>query len=212
MMHLDALEGGNLNSHVASGVGQKKPKHSQPARRGTHGETPGAWRKLAKEAASHSAYQPPAERVSAVKAAFTLADIAARQPKTGCLILLLYDSFSQPATPGIRSGPTRARQLLYRAEPYQIDLQIEALPESNRLVVSGQLLDVSLPEMVGRDVQVTLSNRHESVVRTMTNQFGEFRAELDNSGDLELSLLGRTGKPIVILLRGALDPPFVPEE
>lgn len=212
MMHLDALEGGNLNSRAASDVGQKKRKHSQPARRGTHGETSGAWRTLAKEAAAHSGYQPPAERVSAVKAAFALADIAARQPKTGCLILLLYDNFSQPATPGIRSGPTRARQLLYRAEPYQIDLQIEALPESNLLVVSGQLLDVSHPEMVGHDVQVTLSNRRESLVRTMTNQFGEFRAELDNSGDLELSLLGRTGKPIVILLRGALDPPSVPEE
>jgi hypothetical protein len=38
----------------------------------------------------------------------------------------------------------------------------------------------------------------------MTNQFGEFRSEIENSGDLELSFLGLSGKPIVILLRPAL--------
>jgi len=38
----------------------------------------------------------------------------------------------------------------------------------------------------------------------MTNQFGEFRGEVENSGDLDLSFLGHSGKPIVILLRRAL--------
>ncbi len=95
--------------------------------------------------------------------------------------------------------------MLYRTDPYQIDIQIEAQPERNRLVVTGQLLDVSHPEIVGRDVQVTLSDGRENVVNTETNQFGEFRGEVENSGDLELTFLGRTGKPIVILLRGALD-------
>jgi hypothetical protein len=96
--------------------------------------------------------------------------------------------------------------LLYRAEPYQIDLHIELQPEQNRFVVTGQLVDLSHPEMVGRDVQVTLSDGGEDVVNTVTNQFGEFRGEIKNSGDLEISFLGRSGKRIVILLRGALDP------
>ena len=95
--------------------------------------------------------------------------------------------------------------MLYRAEPYQIDLQIELQLEDNRLVVTGQLLDVSRPEMVGRDVPVVLSDGREYIVNTVTNQFGEFRAEVENSGDLELSLLSPGGKPIVVLLRGALD-------
>src|SRR6266852_2348479 len=97
------------------------------------------------------------------------------------------------------------RQLRYRAEPYQIDLHIELQPEQNRFVVTGQLVDLSHPEMVGRDVQVTLSDGGEDVVNTVTNQFGEFRGEIKNSGDLEISFLGRRGKPIVILLRGALE-------
>ena len=96
--------------------------------------------------------------------------------------------------------------MLYRADPYQIDFQIESQPEQNRLAITGQLVDLSHPEMVGRDVEVTISDGRESIVNTMTNQFGEFRGEVDNSGNLEITLVGRTGKPIAILLRGALDP------
>ena len=148
--------------------------------------------------------QPPAETVHMGTVAFSTAGLATGPQETGSLIQLLFDSFSQPRTPGIRSTGMSVRQMLYRAESYQIDIQLEARPERNRLAITGQLLDVSDPEMVARDVQVTLSDGRESAVNAMTNQFGEFRAEIENSGDLELSFLGRTGKPFVILLRGAL--------
>jgi hypothetical protein len=95
--------------------------------------------------------------------------------------------------------------MLYRADPYQIDLQIEFQPESDRLVVTGQLVDLGHPELVGRDVPVILSDGREFIVNTVTNRFGEFRCEVRNSGDLELSFLGRSAKPIIILLPGVLD-------
>jgi hypothetical protein len=95
--------------------------------------------------------------------------------------------------------------LLYRADPYQIDLQIELQPENDRIVVTGQLVDLGHPEMVGRDVPVMLSDGREFMVNTVTNQFGEFRCEVKNSGDLELSFLARREKPIIILLPGVLD-------
>jgi hypothetical protein len=53
--------------------------------------------------------------------------------------------------------------------------------------------------------QVMLSDGREFIVNTVTNEFGEFRSEVKNSGDLELSFLGLSGKPIVILLRSVLD-------
>ena len=99
---------------------------------------------------------------------------------------------------------TGTRQMLYRADSYQIDLQIEPRPESNLLMVTGQMMDVSTPEIVSRGVRVKLSNFRENVIHTVTNEFGEFRCEMDNSGDLELFVLGRTGKPICISLRNAL--------
>jgi hypothetical protein len=107
---------------------------------------------------------------------------------------------------GVRSGAMGIRQMLYRADPYQIDLQIELDPEQNRLVITGQLVDLSHPEMVGRDVEVTISDGRDSAINTVTNQFGEFRGEVHNSGNLEVTLVGRSGKPIAILLRGPLDP------
>ena len=94
--------------------------------------------------------------------------------------------------------------MLYRADPYQIDIQMEAKPEGNRLMVTGQLLDLNNPGIVGRDVKITLSNHRGNVMHTITNQFGEFRGEIENTGDLELSFPGQGEKTIVISLRNAL--------
>ena len=172
----------------------------------SHQETDALWQKVAKAAAAEASYQPPPQKVRAVKSVFAVKGPASKRRETGGLVQLLYDSFLQPALVGVRSGAMRVRQMLYRADPYQIDFQIESQPDQNRLAITGQLVDLSHPEMVGRDVEVTISDGRESVVNTMTNQFGEFRGEVDNSGNLEITLVGRTGKPIAILLRGALDP------
>jgi hypothetical protein len=209
MKHLKVVEWNNLLSHVAPGHRRKaiqnlRGTHRNP--RNHYVKTPALWQKVANATAVEANCQPAAESVRAAKAAFAIASLAATGPEVVRLAQLLFDSFSHPAPAGIRSAPTRIRQLLYRAQPYQIDLQIEFRQETNRLVVTGQLLDVSHPEMIGRDVHVTLSNRRGSVVKTITNQYGEFRGEVENSGDLELSFAGTGGKPIVILLPKALEP------
>jgi hypothetical protein len=164
------------------------------------------WQKVLNAALVEASYQPPAEGVRVLKAAFATSGLAAKRQGTGGPIQLLYDSFSQPALSGTRSAASGIRHMLYRAEPYQIDIQIELSPEQDRCVITGQLVDLSHPEMVGREVQVMLSDSRENIVNTVTNQFGEFRGEVKNSGDLEISFLGRSGKPtVIILLRGALD-------
>ena len=205
MKHFAAVEWSDFVNRVVSGDRRKAMQKHRGTRRKCYAGTAELWQKVANAAAVEASYQPAAESVRVVKAAFATAGWAAKRQETGGLIQLLFDSFSHPALAGARSAAMRIRQMLYRAEPYQIDIQIEAQPERNRLVVTGQLLDVSHPEIVGRDVQVTLSDGRENVINTETNQFGEFRGEVENSGDLELTFLGRAGKPIIILLRGALD-------
>ncbi len=205
MKHFNVVGWSDFVNHSADGGGQVVVQGHRGVRRKNRVQTAALWQKVANAEVVEARYQPAPEKVRFVKAAFALAGLAAKRQEMGGVIQLLYDSFSQPLTVGIRSAPRRIRQLLYRAEPYQIDLQIELRPEGNRLVVTGQLLDVSRPEMVGRDVQVMLSDGLEYMVNTVTNEFGEFRAEVENSGDLELSLLGPGGKPIVVLVRGALE-------
>jgi hypothetical protein len=162
-------------------------------------------RKVGRARAVEACYQPAAESIRTVKAVSATAGLSGEGHETGGSIQLLFDSFSQPRPAGTRSAAMRIRQMLYRVEPYQIDLHIELKPEQNRLVVTGQLADLTHPEMVGRDVQVMLSDGREYIVSTVTNQFGEFLGEVNNSGDLEISFLGRSPKPIVILIRGPLD-------
>jgi hypothetical protein len=168
------------------------------------GQTVDLWHKVRKTAAIVARYQPPEDTVRAVKAQFAIVGLGGRRKRTNSLIEVLFDSFSQPVLAGVRSVGTETRQMLYRAEPYQIDVQIEAQPEGNRLVVTGQLMDARHPEVVGRDVPVTLSNRRGHLVKTVTNQFGEFHEEINNSGDIELSFTGQDEKSIVISLRDAL--------
>ena len=156
------------------------------------------------EQCSEIRYQPTGEAGSLAGTQFATAAMADGWHEADGSIQVLFDSFSQPAPAGMRSAPMSVRELVCRAEPYQVDIQLEAQAEHNRLVVTGQLLDVSQPDIVGAEVQITLSNLRGSFVQTVTNQFGEFRAELENSGDLQVSFLPSGRKPFVILLRGAL--------
>ena len=143
---------------------------------------------------------------SAVEAAFSRTGLWAKLQEKRATAQLLYDSFAQPVAAGTRSIAMRVRQMLYRAEHYQIDIQVEVQPDRNRLIVIGQMIDVRHPDLLDAGIQVTLSGGRGNSVNTVTNQFGEFRGEVILSGDLDLSFLNRDGKPIAILLRGTLDP------
>jgi hypothetical protein len=162
------------------------------------------WQKLHNTAAMEAMYQPPEADVRIAKAAFAAAGGATQRNEKSSFVEVMFDSFLQPLLAGARSSGVGIRQMLYRADPYQIDIQIESRPEGNRLAVTGQLLDVSSPGVVGRDIKITLSNHRGNVIHTVTNQFGEFRGEIENTGDLELSFPGQGEKSIVISLRNAL--------
>jgi hypothetical protein len=167
-------------------------------------DTASLWQRVRNTAALEASYQPPAADVRIAKAAFAAAGRATQLEKKTGLVEVLFDSFLQPMLAGARSSSLGTRQMLYRADPYQIDIQMEAKPEGNRLMVTGQLLDLNNPGIVGRDVKITLSNHRGNVMHTITNQFGEFRGEIENTGDLEFSFRGQGEKTIAISLRNAL--------
>jgi len=162
------------------------------------------WQRVQKSAVAEKNYQPPADTVRVVKAAFAAAGLKGQRKESRSRISVLFDSFLRPVVEGARSAATDSRQMLYRADPFQIDLQIEAKPGSNDLMVTGQLLDLSNPGIAGKGVPVTLSNLRGHVVHAVSNQNGEFIAEIKNSGDLQITFAGTHGEPIVISLRDAL--------
>jgi hypothetical protein len=126
--------------------------------------------------------------------------------KKGCeqqpRVELLFDSFLECGLGG-RSAAYAQRHLLYRAEPYQLDLLIEMHPERNRLIVTGQLLDASNTTTFRPGVKVGLSSGPRSVVSLMTTEFGEFWGEIENSDELAVSLKV-DNREIVISIRDVL--------
>ncbi len=163
------------------------------------------WQKVLRSAAEESRFDPPTDTVRLVKAAFANARLEAKSGLAGVIARLVFDSFQTQAVAGARSAGMQTRQMLFSANPFQIDLSIEAKPGETRLSVTGQLMDTSQPDSVGRGVPVTLSNRRGQTIQTVTNNFGEFHGEIENRGDLELSFPGKGEKHVVVSLRDALN-------
>jgi len=173
-------------------------------------ETVSLWQKVRQSAAAEWNYQPPEDSVRLAKAVFADAGLMGQRKGAGSRIKVLFDSFLQPVFEGARSAGAGTRQMLYRADPFQIDLQLEVKPGGNRIVVTGQLLDLSNPGIIAPDTRILFSNMRGHVIHTAANQFGEFSGEIENSGDLQLTFVSSGGKPIVISLREALG--RLPEE
>jgi phage FluMu protein Com len=162
------------------------------------------WQKVRQTAKSAVDCQPPEDEVRIAKAGFTDNRLYGKRAKAPGLAELLFDSFLQPLTAGARSSRSGIRQMLYRAEPYQVDLHIEAKPGANKLIVTGQLLDLRNPDLPGRDVPVVISNLRGEVVHALTNEFGEFRQEIRSSSDLELKFVGEEQEAVIISVRDPL--------
>jgi len=205
MKHYTTEEWIDYVNHVAAG--SKKLDMASHLAKGCKRcqETVSIWQKVRTAAESAGKYEVPEPAVRLAKAAFVGANLGRQAAKTAGLVEVLFDSFRQPALAGARTmGDTRTRQMLYRAEPYQIDVHVEAKAGANLIVVMGQLMDTRNPDALGRGVPVEISNLRGNVVNTVTNEFGEFREEIQASSDLELKISGDGEKAVIISLRDAL--------
>lgn len=84
---------------------------------------------------------------------------------------LVFDSFQQPATAGVRHVGAAPRQLLFKAGDVDVDLRIEASPDE-RISVAGQVLSTATPFFDNTPVRLEA----HGIVRykTRTNPVGEF--------------------------------------
>src|SRR5690349_20024803 len=82
-----------------------------PGDRTHHVDTEALWQRVADAAAAEARYQPPPQRVRAVKSAFTMTGRSAKRRETAGLLQLSYDSFLQPALVVVRSGAMSIRQI-----------------------------------------------------------------------------------------------------
>jgi hypothetical protein len=204
MKHFTTEEWIDFSNQVLSGSkrGEMETHLEQGCKRCA--KTLSTWQRVRQAAAVEATYQPPDNAVRITKATFAVSPLGRGAKSKGTLAELVFDSFLRPAVEGARSVASGTRQMLYRADPYQVDVSIERKPSANRLIVTGQLQNSRQPDVPCRDVPVMISNLRGNVVQTLTNEFGEFREEIKDSGDLELVFTGTDDKPVIISLRDAL--------
>jgi hypothetical protein len=162
------------------------------------------WQRAARIAKGNAKLEPPKDAVRVAKAAFAAANLRRSQARAGSFADLVFDSFSQSAAEGTRSLGAESRQMLYSAGPYQVTLQIETTPGRSSLAITGQLLNSRYPDNGCRNASVSISNLRGQVVRTLTNHHGEFREEIEGTGELLLVVTGPNANPLIISLTDAL--------
>jgi hypothetical protein len=156
------------------------------------------WQWMRKFAGEESLYGPPEDAVKFAKRAFRAHLPSRKQSAAGRFAELIFDSFSQPALQGVRSGQTNARHLVYRADDILIDLQLDATADPSKMSLVGQVMDSGDIEKGIQRVPVLLLYGRHTLAETETNQFGEFRLECEAGKSLQVSV-GITGRKDVFI-------------
>lgn len=112
--------------------------------------------------------------------------------------LLVFDSFASTEIVMARSGATAARQLLFSAAPYDIDMLVAGSDDSDRVLVTGQVLATGsedFDDVQGLTVEVVQDST--IVFSTETSEFGEFSVADIPPGVYSLRLVSDTREIVV---------------
>jgi len=101
---------------------------------------------------------------------------------------LIFDSFSQPAPAGARSGAAPSRHLLYAVDDYSIDVRIAASGDAGVDLV-GQVLSTSESgfDMVA-GIAIDLAREGETISSAVTDEVGVFTIRRLGAGEYDLQI------------------------
>lgn len=100
-----------------------------------------------------------------------------RVPGTALLARLVFDSFREPLVAGVRSHHRIARQAMYEAGDYSVDLRMEQERGARTVVLVGQIANRAKPEERLAEIAVLLMSGNDLVGEAKSNEFGEFQME-----------------------------------
>lgn len=101
---------------------------------------------------------------------------------------LIYDSRTSAAPVGVRMGEDEARQLLYRAEGVDIDIQVRECERPRSIAIRGQLLPRAGEVGDLAFLSVRLMSGEKEISSTFTNAVGEFAFEAVETGAYGIGL------------------------
>jgi hypothetical protein len=176
-------ERGAMETHLASGCNDCAPER-------------GVWKELNAMALRESTYAPPESAVRMVKLEFATQRLKLDRGKPPLLANLVFDTFVKPALAGVRSSvAAAARQMVFEADCFAVDLRFDSAASSERIFLTGQVLDKRIARAPLEDAVVILwTDKGLAIAETKANAFGEFSLELEKQNNLRLSIevLGHT--------------------
>ena len=146
----------------------------------------GIWQRVSQAAQREAAYEPPQAAVQTVKGMGVIHGLGKAPKKSLSLVQLLFDSFQSPIQAGVRSSAATARQLLYGAGNFRIDLRMEPQADSEKVALVGQVLNAVDPSQSTTPIPVVLFKGTKILSVSRTNAFGEFHLECELDTDLKL--------------------------
>lgn len=145
-------------------------------------EVLGTWVRVREVAGRERSYEPPEGTTRTAKSLLAIHG----RPRKASVVKLLFDSFQNPVTAGVRSTATTTRQMLYGVGTYRIDLRMEPQMDSDKVSLVGQVLNAADPVKAGSQATVTLLRGRKVLAHSQTNALGEFQLECSLEGQLQL--------------------------
>jgi hypothetical protein len=158
------------------------------------------WQRVHTMARRELDYGPPDSAVRNSKATFALHIASQGRRNSALRAKLLLDNFLQPQLAGVRSSEITARQLLYGAGDYHIDIRIEPQEDSDKVALVGQVLNAADVENYIDQAPVILFQAGRVREESLTNCLGEFRLECELASGLQLRIRLRHGTELRVPL------------
>ena len=120
-----------------------------------------------------SRFEPPAQLVQWAVGIFQpVLQVESKSKVRRIVAALIFDSYDQPMTAGVRHVGEPPRQLLFRAGDVDVDVRIESLEANNCINLAGQVLSTA-PRFF-HNASVRLESNGIIRYHTSTNVVGEF--------------------------------------
>lgn len=168
-------------------------------------ETLAIWSGVTERAMNEKLYEPPDSAVRAVKGIGALQGLPASRSPLTIIAELVLDTLRQPALAGVRASGMAPQSLLYRVGRVHIDLRVDHMPNSARLSVVGQVMEVAESSQAIADAEIAVLGVGGKKEKTRTNRFGEFQLEFEPEDKLYLAARIRNGLEILVPLGRTLD-------
>ena len=138
---------------------------------------------------------------------------AAGEERTGMLgalralaAQLTFDSAAALYPSGVRGTRPMARQLMYQAGEYCVDLRLDREPNTTRVILVGQVANEKQPLLQLARLPVFVMSGKQIVSETASNEFGEFTLEFLPRPNLRLCIqVTQGGVQIEVPLKRTLE-------